>query len=313
MAATRSGVALVIRCVLQPAAVGRGRPTIAMPACVGGGDQFLTVEHQRLAGIDRQRGRAGRPHRRDRREADDRHVEAHVLVRLGHLDDARAGPGQPAGPLDHRVGPLHRLHGDHGGVLHDDRLADVEARDRVGHAVAEREVRVLLGRRPPRGDRARRGEQRREEGGGVEQLDAVIAHDVGDRRDERVGVPRAEAHHHREQQAVGQDAREDLDVLDLAGHHRVRGAGRAAASRCSGSAGRATARRSSARGSRAAAAVQVGRRFFLDGDDRHLVPEAAGRVEHEEREGAVAGDQADAHRDLTHVNAACRWSCDVDA
>ena len=60
------------------------------PGFVGRRDDRLAVDHQRLAGIDRQRGRAGGLHRLNRRHADDRHVEPHVLVRLGHLDDAHA-------------------------------------------------------------------------------------------------------------------------------------------------------------------------------------------------------------------------------
>ena len=35
--------------------------------------------------------------------------------------------------------------------------------------------------------------------------------------------------------------------------------------------------------------------LVLDGDDRHVVPEALGRVERQERKLAVAGNQADAH------------------
>mgnify|MGYP006269964037 CR=1 FL=1 len=41
--------------------------------------------------------------------------------------------------------------------------------------------------------------------------------------------------------------------------------------------------------------AQRRRRLFLDGDDGDPVPELARRVQRQEREGAVAGDEADSH------------------
>ena len=87
------------------------------------------------------------PHRLDRRDADDRHVEPHVLIRLRHLDDAR----RPARRFRRRaqiivVGAFHRLDGHDRLVLDHDRLADVERRDGVRHAVAERDVLQLFRR-----------------------------------------------------------------------------------------------------------------------------------------------------------------------
>ena len=134
-----------------PARLPRTSDRPRSPAASAASKNVVAVHHQRLAGVDRQRGRAGGLHRLDRRDADHRHVEPHVLLRLGHLDDARPGPGDLAGAADHRVGPFHRLDRDHRLVLHDDRLADVERRDGVGHAVAEGEVLELLGDRRPRG------------------------------------------------------------------------------------------------------------------------------------------------------------------
>ena len=64
----------------------------------------VAVEHQRPAGVDRQRAGAGDAHRLNRGHADDRHVEAHVLVRLGDLDDATPGPARwPARPITSSV------------------------------------------------------------------------------------------------------------------------------------------------------------------------------------------------------------------
>ena len=83
MTATRSGA-------LMRGTRSAPRPTIGDAGLVGGREHRVAVEHERLARVDRQRGRAGDAHRLDRGEADDRHVEAHVLLRLGHLDDAHA-------------------------------------------------------------------------------------------------------------------------------------------------------------------------------------------------------------------------------
>ena len=158
-------------------------------------------------------------------DADDRHVEAHVLIRLRDLDDPDAGAGQLSGARDHRVGALHRLDGDDRRGLHRDRLADVEAGDRIGDAVAELEIRLLVvGRRRAR-QHARAREQRREERRRVQQLDAVLAQHVGDAGDERVGVLGLEPHQHAEQRHVGHDVGEELRVLDLPGHHGLRDAG----------------------------------------------------------------------------------------
>src|SRR3954464_10174186 len=60
---------------------------------VGSAGDAIAVDHQRLAGVDRQCGRACGFHRLDRRHADHRHVETHVLVRLRHLDDRHAAAG----------------------------------------------------------------------------------------------------------------------------------------------------------------------------------------------------------------------------
>ena len=59
---------------------------------------------------------------------------------LATLTTRVPGAGQRAGARDRRVGAFHRLDRHHGAILDDDRLADVEAGDRVGDAVAEREV-----------------------------------------------------------------------------------------------------------------------------------------------------------------------------
>ena len=121
-----------------------------MPASSAASDDRLAVDHEGLSGVDRQRRGAGVPHRLHRGHADDRHVEPHVLFRLGHLDDADARAGQMPGAANHFVGPFHRLDGNDRLMLHRDRLADIERRYRVRHAIAELEILLLLpgGRSP---------------------------------------------------------------------------------------------------------------------------------------------------------------------
>ena len=115
---------------------------------------------------------------------------------LGHLDDAHAGAGEVAGAADDLVGAFHRLDGDDRLVLDGDRLADVERGNRIGHPVAELEVGALLLVGRTLAQHPRPGEQRREKHGRVQQFDPFVAHHVGDRGDQGVGVARLEAGEH---------------------------------------------------------------------------------------------------------------------
>ena len=207
-------------------------------------------------------------------------------------------PARCAGARDHVVGALHGLDGDDGASLHHDRLADIEARYRVRHPIAEGEVVELVRRwRAPR-QRTGPGEERLEEHGGIEKLDAIVPHDVRHRSGESIGVPGAEACEHGQQCQVGDDAREDLRVLDLPCHHRLRHAG---AAQHRNALPQLPQREPVKVGAVAAGRVfELAKRLFLDGDDRHLVPHRTRRVEHEKRESAVAGDESDArHRRFT--------------
>ena len=87
-----------------------------------------------------------------------------------------AGTGETPGAADHLVGALHRLDRDDRLVLDRDGLPDVERRNRVGHAVAEFEVRALLVRRRARAQHAFTCEQRRQERCRIQQLDPLVAH-----------------------------------------------------------------------------------------------------------------------------------------
>ena len=79
------------------------------------------------------------------------HVEPHVLLRLGDLDERpAAGPAELAGALDAAVGPLDGLDGQGGLLLDGDRLADVEPAHLLGQRPAELDV-LPLRRRSARG------------------------------------------------------------------------------------------------------------------------------------------------------------------
>src|SRR5205807_2671407 len=90
---------------------------------IGQGDRLLLVEDDGPAGLDGQDAPAGPVHRLDGRAANRGHVEAHVLLRLGHLDDDEgAGAAQLAGTGNGAVGPLDSLDGQHAAILDHDAL-----------------------------------------------------------------------------------------------------------------------------------------------------------------------------------------------
>ena len=157
-------------------------------------------------------------------DADDRDVEAHVLLRLGHLHDARAGPGEAPGARDHLVGALHRLDGHDGARPSPTIVCPMSsAGDRVRHAVAELEVLLLR----PRPARAPREDARRRDSGVRKAVESSSSMPWSRMTSataeiERVGVLRPQPRQHREQRQVGHDPREDLDVLHLAGHDGLR-------------------------------------------------------------------------------------------
>ena len=114
------------------------------PQAVGQLDHFLLVQEDGHFAFDREDPAAGLAHRLDRVDADRRHVEPHVLLRLGNLDDGEAaaaaqGPRSPDG----RVGPLNGFQRDDRHVVDDDRLTDVETAKLFGNLPTEADVAPL--------------------------------------------------------------------------------------------------------------------------------------------------------------------------
>ena len=73
---------------------------------------LLALHEERPAGLDREhRGLRGDDRARGL-DADDRHVEAEVLLRLGGLDDDGARAGDLAAAADRQVGALEGLDRD---------------------------------------------------------------------------------------------------------------------------------------------------------------------------------------------------------
>ena len=95
-------------------------------------------------------------HRAERPHADGRHIEPHVLLRLGDFDDREAASlAEPAGAVDAGVGAFDRLDREYRLVLHANALADVEPTHFAGDLPAEFDVVLLRGRWRPARDLAR--------------------------------------------------------------------------------------------------------------------------------------------------------------
>ena len=127
--------------------------------------------------------------------ADDRHIEAHILLRLAYFhDDQALAAGDARGALDGFVGAFHGLDGHAGAVANHHRLA----RDRVPRSAARSGVRrrcrrTLVASGARRVSTPGRGQQRAEKFGRIDELDAFVFQDARDRANQRVGVLRRAA------------------------------------------------------------------------------------------------------------------------
>lgn len=107
---------------------------------------FVSVDDDRLARLDRDRGPFGGMDHLDRLGADGGDIEAHVLVRFGDFDeDPAAAAAEFTGPADAGVGPFDRLDRQDGAVFDGDALADVEPPHLFGDVPTEADVAIELG------------------------------------------------------------------------------------------------------------------------------------------------------------------------
>ena len=142
---------------------------------------------------------------------------------LATLTTTAPAPASCAGARDRRVGALHRLDRDDG--ARPSRRSSGRCRGRrwrrpCGSRTPGRPPRRASGAR--RGQHAGRGQQRLQERGRVEQLDALAPACTSATAAISASVFCAVSRRStREQRQVGHEVREDLHVLDLAGHHRL--------------------------------------------------------------------------------------------
>ena len=239
-----------------------------------------------------------RLHRLDRRHADDRHVEPHVLIRLRDLDDAHAGAGELPGARDHRVGALpsprprrpRRTSPRSSG-----RCRARRSRRRSGSRTRGRRCSSSVGAR--RGQHAARGpaaapetpsnraarcRSSRSTSATPEMIASVL------RRFSRISTP--------SERQVRHDVGEQLRVLHLPGHHRLRSRRRLFSRLMHLPSWPSDTQCKSAAGGRAAASARSGNASSLMAMTVTSWPARARRVEDEKGKPAVAGDQAQAHR-----------------
>lgn len=154
--------------------------------------------------------------------ADHRDVKAQVLVRLAHLDHHRPVLGDLTAAQDGPVGAFHGLDGDDGLVLHHHRLTDIDAAHRLGDLAAEGDV-VQLGqcRGPPR-QRTLGGQVFLDQKRGVNELNAVLLHFLGNGRKNGVGLAVLNGIKNLPQPVVlAHLLAEEIVGIDLTGHDRL--------------------------------------------------------------------------------------------
>src|SRR5258706_9539808 len=108
-------------------------------------DDLWFFENDRLARLEDHAGGASGAEFFNRRSADRRHIETHVLILVGDLDAGpAAGFAERAGALDHGIRAFKGFDGDHLQVQHGDGLADVHAADRGASIPAVADVFPLF-------------------------------------------------------------------------------------------------------------------------------------------------------------------------
>lgn len=185
-----------------------------------GHDQFFLFQKESAPGLDRDAahfcfGRDG-----DGRGADDGHIEAHVLIRLGDFDDDRAFAGQSAAALHCFVRSLERFHRENGAVFHHHGLANVEPAHLFRDLEPKFDVGFFAFAERSAGDQSCRREQMFQEGEGREQLYSDAGEFTRDGAEKRFGI----AALHSRQHEQGFPIRSQIEKVlrcDLTCHHGV--------------------------------------------------------------------------------------------
>ena len=260
-------------------------------ALVGGISDSIPVKKQAFPRVERQAGGARGAHDIDSLDADDRHIEAHILIGLGDLHNRKStaesggiafeGTHDLAGTLDGGVGAFHGLDGHAGGLGDNDGLADIVVGEvaRDGAAVVRCSFFLLRWARVPSARRASRAAVR-EMKSNSSSMDAFVSENLGDRAEQSESVLRvAKRKQKLGETPVGLDAGENLLVLDLSGHD---GAGDAFSLEGLDELGE-LAEREPVDG-RGAALFDFRIGLFLDGGDNDVDPLGASRVNDQEGE-----------------------------
>ena len=261
---------------------------------VGGANGLVPVEDQHGAGLDHHAGQFGSRGLLDGARSDRRHVDAQLLARLGALRQHAAPPRQRTAvrqcrhPLQHGVGALCALDGQHRALRHHHGLAGVDDAQRLPHGKAQLRVGLILSSERNAAQAAGSGQQ---VGGHLvhaAHAEALGLEEAHDAREHGIVAPRQQAHDLRqahEEAHVRPDAPQ-VRPLHATGNHQSIGAFR-------------TQRRHHAAdlapvdpGVREAGDGRVG--LALDGDDVHALPARHHALGNHQRQPTSACQNADA-------------------
>jgi hypothetical protein len=182
---------------------------------------FFLVEQQSFAGFDCEHGNIPSHARVDGAMSDTRNVESEILLRFAHLDDDSPSrlPSKETTPANTLVGALEALDGEHRAFSDDDGLTDVEAADGFGDVKAEFNVALLFFSRFLPGEKTGLWDGIAKKLARIEQLHAVLAHLIGNRAENRFGIPRAQTSGDTHHAKIKPEIFEQICRTDAARHH----------------------------------------------------------------------------------------------
>ena len=191
---------------------------------VGQGAEAVGFDEEGPSGFDGESGKSGRGPGFEGQGADNRDIEAEILVRFGNLyrDGLAASEGGAA--LDRLIGALESFHGEDGAIADYDGLADIEATDFFGDAKTERDIIIGPAPRGWSGKMSYGGEKFLEERGCGKKFDARFGELIGDRTKKCLGIAFLEFGQHEKRGEVGAEV-EEIFRGNLSGHDGLTGAG----------------------------------------------------------------------------------------